>query len=66
MGIRRLIDRFATHRASYARHLAVDHRLPGDAVAAIDDHGVDLRTFHDEEHDNDAALGLGGDAHGDV
>lgn len=65
MGIRRLIDRFATDRPSYARHLKTDHCLPADAVTAIDASGVDLRKFHDEEHDNDAALGLGG-SHGSI
>ena len=38
----------------------------GDAVTAIDGSGVDLREFHDEEHDNDAAVGLGGDSHGGI
>jgi hypothetical protein len=66
MGIRHLIDRRKTDRASYARHLKSDHSLPADAVTAIDGSGVDLREFHDEEHDNDAAVGLGGDLHGDI
>lgn len=43
-----------------AWHLKQDHQLPADAVADIDRHGVDLREFHDEEHANDAALGLDG------
>ncbi len=64
MGIRRLIDRLATQRDSSARHLVTDHRLPADAVAAIES-GADLRTFHDQDHDNDRAFGLGNDGHGD-
>ncbi len=64
MGIRRLIDRLATDRPSYLRHLKTDHYLPDDAVTAIDESGADLRAFHDDVHDNDAALGLGDDSHG--
>jgi hypothetical protein len=63
MGIRHLIDRRTADRESYARHLRVEHSLPADAVAAIDHSGVDLGAFHDDEHNNDAALGLGGDSH---
>jgi hypothetical protein len=66
MGIRHLIDRRKTDRASYARHLKSDHSLPAEAVTAIDESGVDLREFHGEEHNNDAALGLGGDSHGGI
>ena len=63
MGIRQLIDRPAADRESYASHLRTEHSLPADAVAAIDHSGVDLGAFHDDEHNNDAALGLGGDSH---
>jgi hypothetical protein len=66
MGIRHLIDRHTTDRASCARHLKTDHCLPADAVTAIDDSGADLREFHGEEHDNDAALGLDGGSHGGI
>ncbi len=53
----------ATWRPSYARHLEVDHGLPGTAVEAIRDSGTDLRDFHGRDHDNDAALGLGEHPH---
>ncbi len=66
MGIRRLIDRRPIDRPSYVRHLKREHALPDDAVDAADASGADLRGFHDDEHANDAALGLGGDAHGDL
>jgi hypothetical protein len=49
----------ATERPSYARHLEVDHGLPGPAVEAMGDRGADLREFHGQEHENDVALGLG-------
>ncbi len=48
----------ATERP-YARHLEVDHGLPDTVVDALCDGGADLRAFHGQEHDNDAALGLG-------
>ncbi len=54
----------AIRRPSYARHLEVDHGLPGAAVEAIRDSGADLRDFHGQDHDNDAALGLGEHPHG--
>ena len=63
MSIRHLIDRRAPDREAHARHLRTEHSLPADAVAAIDHSGVDLGAFHDDEHNNDAALGLGGDSH---
>jgi len=63
MSIRHPIDRRAADRESYATHLRTEHSLPADAVAAIDHSGVDLGAFHDDEHNNDAALGLGGDWH---
>jgi hypothetical protein len=63
MGIRQLVDRPAADRESYASHLRTEHSLPAEAVAAIDNSGVDLGAFHDDEHNNDAALGLGGDSH---
>ncbi len=59
MGIREAINS-RTGRRAMAWHLKQDHQLPADAVADIDRHGVDLREFHDEEHANDAALGLDG------
>ncbi len=49
----------ATEQPSYARHLEVDHGLPGPAVDAMGDRGADLREFHRQDHANDAALGLG-------
>jgi len=66
MGIRHLIDRAVADRESYARHLRTEHSLPADAVSAINHSGVDLGAFHDDEHNNDAALGLGGDSHGPI
>ena len=66
MGIRHLIDRRVADRESYASHLRTEHSLPAEAVAAIDNSGVDLGAFHDDEHNNDAALGLGGDSHGPI
>ncbi len=45
---------------SIAQHLKADHVLPDDAVDVMDQRGVDLRDFHNQEHDNDAALGLSG------
>ncbi|MDQ6883764.1 MAG: hypothetical protein M3077_05935 [Candidatus Dormibacteraeota bacterium] len=66
MGIRDLIDRRVADRESYARHLRAEHSLPADAVAAIDHSGVDLGAFHSDEHNNDAAIGLGGDSHGRI
>lgn len=66
MGIRHLIDRRPTDRPSYVRHLKREHALPDDAVDAADASGADLGGFHDDEHANDAALGLGGDANGDL
>ena len=35
-------------------------------VDAIDHSGVDLGAFHDDEHNNDDAIGLGGDSHGPI
>ena len=66
MGIRDLIDRRAADRESYASHLRTAHSLPADAVAAIDNSGVDLGAFHDDEHNNDREIGLGGDPHGPI
>ncbi|MDQ6884023.1 MAG: hypothetical protein M3077_07270 [Candidatus Dormibacteraeota bacterium] len=66
MGIRHLIDRRVADRESYASHLRTEHSLPADAVAAIDHSGVDLGAFHDDEHNNDDAIGLGGDSHGSI
>jgi hypothetical protein len=66
MSIRHLMDRRAADREAYARHLRTEHSLPADAVAAIDHSGVDLGAFHDDEHNNDAAIGLGGDSHGQI
>ena len=63
MSIRHPIDRRAADRESYASHLRTEHSLPAEAVAAIDHSGVDLGAFHEDEHNNDAALGLGGDSH---
>lgn len=62
MGIREAINPRAGRRA-LAWHLKQDHQLPDKAVDDIDNHGVDLRVFHDDEHANDAALGLGGTDH---
>ncbi|MDQ6878656.1 MAG: hypothetical protein M3082_13410 [Candidatus Dormibacteraeota bacterium] len=45
---------------SIVQHLKADHVLPDDAVDVMDHRGVDLRDFHKQEHDNDAALGLSG------
>jgi len=66
MSIRHLIDRRATDREAYASHLRTEHSLPAGAVAAIDQSGVDLGAFHDDEHNNDDAIGLGGDSHGPI
>ena len=66
MGIRHLIDHSVADRESYARHLRTEHSLPADAVSAIDHSGVDLGAFHDDEHNNDAEIGLGGDSHGRI
>jgi len=66
MSIRHTIDRRAADRESYASHLRTEHSLPADAVAAIDHSGADLGAFHDDEHNNDVALGLGGDPHGPI
>jgi hypothetical protein len=66
MGIRRLIDRRPIDRSSYVRHFKREHALPNDAIDAADAADADLRSFHDDEHANDAALGLGCDAHGDL
>src|ERR1700682_5010750 len=59
MMIRHLIDRRTAERESYASHLRTKHSLPADAVAAIDHSGVDLGAFHDDEHNNDDAIGRG-------
>ena len=49
MGIRHLIDRRVADRESYARHLRTEHSLPADAVAAIDNSGVEERAdYYDQ------------------
>lgn len=58
MGIRRLLIRRPIDRSSYVRHLKSDHALPDDAIDAADTAGADLQSFHEDEHMNDAALGL--------
>lgn len=63
MGIRELLDRRPIDRPSYVRHLKRDHVLPDDAVDAADAAGANLRAFHDDEHANDAAVGLDGHSH---
>jgi len=66
MGIRHLIDRHAADREAYASHLRTEHTLSADAVAAIDHSGADLGAFHEDEHNNDVEIGLGGDSHGPI
>ena len=66
MSIRHLIDRRAADREAYASHLRTEHSLPAGAVAAIDQSGVDLGAFHADEHNNDDAIGMGGDSHGPI
>ena len=46
--------------SSYSRHFRTDHHLPLDAVIAIEESGVDLGEFHEQEHENDRAVGLEG------
>ena len=46
--------------SSYARHFRTDHHLPIDAVIAIEESGADLGDFHEQEHENDRAVGLEG------
>lgn len=65
MPLGRSADRLS-NRLSFAQHLKTRHVLPDDAVDAMEQRGIDLAEFHDDEHDNDRAIGLDGDPHGDL
>ncbi len=65
MRLGRSTDRQSS-RLSFAQHLKTRHVLPDDAVDAMEQRGIDLAEFHDDEHDNDRAIGLDGDPHGDL